>query len=174
MENKFISLAIFEFQERCPSDDACFNYLVKLKWENGFVCPHCAHTKYCDATRKYDRQCTSCNRTVSPTSQTLFHKLKFPVLKAFYIIYYVSTNKKGISSTKLSRKLGLRQKTCWAFKQKVMKAMESPAASHKSYNQSKNLFGKKLTAINPNIPVIAIITKSIICFFSFSLRRVKM
>ncbi|MCF6356762.1 MAG: IS1595 family transposase [Draconibacterium sp.] len=130
MENKFIILAIFEFQERFPSDDACFNYLVKLKWENGFVCPHCAHTKYCDATRKYDRQCTSCNRTVSPTSQTLFHKLKFPVLKAFYIIYYVSTNKKGISSTKLSRKLGLRQKTCWAFKQKVMKAMDS-SGNHK-------------------------------------------
>ncbi len=36
-----------------------------------------------------------------------------------------STNKKGISSTELSRKLGLRQKTCWLFKQKVMKAMES-------------------------------------------------
>jgi len=46
-------------------------------------------------------------------------------LKAFYIVYFVSTNKKGISSTELSRKLGLRQKTCWFFKRKVMKAMES-------------------------------------------------
>jgi hypothetical protein len=27
--------------------------------------------------------------------------------------------------TELSRKLGLRQKTCWYFKRKVMKAMES-------------------------------------------------
>ena len=47
------------------------------------------------------------------------------LLKAFYILYFVSTNKKGISSTELSRKLGLRQKTCWFFKRKVMKAMES-------------------------------------------------
>jgi len=46
-------------------------------------------------------------------------------LKAFYIVYFVSTSKKGISSTELSRKLGLRQKTCWYFKRKVMKAMES-------------------------------------------------
>lgn len=30
-----------------------------------------------------------------------------------------------MSSTELSRKLSLRQKTCWLFKQKVMKAMES-------------------------------------------------
>jgi len=34
-------------------------------------------------------------------------------------------NKKGISSTELSRKLGLRQKTCWYFKRKVMRAMAS-------------------------------------------------
>jgi hypothetical protein len=44
---------------------------------------------------------------------------------AFYIIYYLSTSKNGISSTELSRKLAHRQKTCWLFKQKVMKAMES-------------------------------------------------
>ncbi|MET3981847.1 transposase-like protein [Mucilaginibacter sp. UYP27] len=54
-----------------------------------------------------------------------FHGCKFSVLKAFYIVYYVSTTKNGISSTELSRKLGLRQKTCWLFKQKVMKAMTS-------------------------------------------------
>jgi len=46
-------------------------------------------------------------------------------LKAFYIVYFVATSKKGISSTELSRKLWLRQKTCWYFKRKVMKAMES-------------------------------------------------
>ncbi len=36
----------------------------------------------------------------------------------------MSTNKKGIASTE-SRKLGLRQKTCWLFQHKVMKAMAS-------------------------------------------------
>jgi len=125
MENKFKSLTIFEFQKRFPDEDTCFKYLIELKWGNGFVCPNCGHTNYCNGKRKYDRQCTSCHRIVSPTSGTLFHKLKFSILKAFYIVYYVSTNKKGISSTELSRKLGLRQKTCWSFKQKVMRAMKS-------------------------------------------------
>lgn len=37
----------------------------------------------------------------------------------------MATSKNGISSTELSRKLALRLKTCWLFKQKVMKAMES-------------------------------------------------
>lgn len=125
MENKFKSLSIFEFQERFSDEDSCYEYLVDLKWANDFVCPKCGHTTYCKASRKYDRQCTSCHRISSPTSGTLFHQLKFSVLQAFYIVYYVSTNKKGISSTELSRKLGLRQKTCWKFKSKVMKAMGS-------------------------------------------------
>jgi hypothetical protein len=37
----------------------------------------------------------------------------------------MSTSSKGIASTELSRKLGLRQKTCWLFKLKVMQAMKS-------------------------------------------------
>ena len=41
----------------------------------------------------------------------------------------MSTNKKGISSTELIRKLDLCQKTCWLFKQKVMKAMRSSGNS---------------------------------------------
>lgn len=61
----------------------------------------------------------------SPTAGTLFHQVKFDLVKAFWIVYFIATNKKGITSTELSRKLGLRQKTCWAFKRKVMIAMKS-------------------------------------------------
>ena len=36
---------------------------------------------------------------------TLFHKVKFDLIKAFWIVYFLSTNKKGFSSTELARKL---------------------------------------------------------------------
>lgn len=130
MEQKFKSLTIFEFQERFPDEKSCVDYLVETKWGNGFECPKCKHTKYCNGHKAHVRQCTQCNYLVSPTSGTLFHKVKFPLLKAFYIVYFVSTNSKGISSTELSRKLGLRQKTCWLFKLKVMQAMKS-SGKHK-------------------------------------------
>lgn len=125
MERMFESLTIFEFQKRFPDDKFCMDYLAELQWVKGFVCPKCGNAKYCKGNREHTRKCTKCNYQMSPTSGTLFHKVKFPILKAFYIVYYVSTNKKGISSTELSRKLGLRQKTCWLFKQKVMRAMQS-------------------------------------------------
>lgn len=125
METKFKSLSIFAFQSKFPDTESCYRHLAELKWADGYSCPICSNNKYCKGIRKYDRQCTRCSHLESPTAGTLFHKMKFSILKAYWIVYYVSTNKKGVSSTELSRKLQLRQKTCWLFKQKVMQAMES-------------------------------------------------
>jgi hypothetical protein len=125
MESKYKSLSIFEFQERFPDQDSCYKHLAEVKWSDGFKCKKCGHDKYCKGTGNHARQCTSCHVSESATSGTLFHGAKFSILKAFYIVYYVSTNKKGIATTELSRKLELRQKTCWLFKQKVMRAMKS-------------------------------------------------
>lgn len=125
MELRFKSLSLFEFRERFPDSDSCLSHLADLKWADGFECLKCGHARHCTGGMPYSRQCTSCRYDESPTANTLFHKIKFDLLKAFYIVYFVSTNKKGITSTELARKLSLRQKTCWAFKRKVMKAMKS-------------------------------------------------
>ena len=125
MEQRFKSLSLFEFQERFSSAEDCLLYLADLKWSDGFSCKKCGHEHSCSGNSAYSRQCTSCRYVESPTAQTLFHQVKFDLLKAFYIVYFISTNKKGITSTELSRKLDLRQKTCWSFKRKVMKAMKS-------------------------------------------------
>jgi len=111
MEKSYESLSLFEFQQRFATDNQCLAYLAAEKWKNGYFCPKCSHTHYCAGVRG--------NETYR------FANCFTRLLKAFYIVYFVSTNKKGISSTELSRKLGLRQKTCWFFKRKVMKAMES-------------------------------------------------
>lgn len=125
MEQRFKSLSLFEFQERFSTKSDCLSFLAMLKWGEGYRCRKCGNTKSCNGITEGSLQCTKCNYSESPTANTLFHKVKFDLVKAFYIVYFVSTNKKGITSTELSRKLSLRQKTCWAFKRKVMKAMKS-------------------------------------------------
>lgn len=125
MEQRFKSLTLFNFQGRFSTKGDCLSYLAELKWRNGFRCRKCGHGNSCKGVPVGSRQCTSCNYTESPTANTLFHMVKFDLVKAFHIVYFVATNKKGIASTELARKLGLRQKTCWAFKRKVMKAMKS-------------------------------------------------
>src|SRR5690625_708104 len=125
MELRFKSMSLFDFQEKFPDKDSCQSYLADLKWRDGYNCSKCGHDNSCAGSSPYSRQCTRCCYVESPTAGTLFHKVKFDLVKAFWIVYFVATNKKGITSTELSRKLELRQKTCWSFKRKVMKAMKS-------------------------------------------------
>jgi len=126
MEKKFESLTLFEFMNMFKTDEDCFNYLIKLKWGNSFNCLRCKNSNFCkDSSNPFSRKCTKCDHIESPTANTLFHKVKFPIFKAFWIVYLISTNKKGISSCELSRKVGVGQKTCWLFKRKVMNAMKS-------------------------------------------------
>jgi hypothetical protein len=121
----FKGLNIIEFSERFATDDDCRKYLSEIKWENGYCCGKCGHNEYYEIKKAGSRLCTKCKYAESATARTLFHKVKFPLRKAFYIAFMVVTNKKGVSSYELSRKLGLRQKTCWSFKQKVIEAMKS-------------------------------------------------
>ena len=129
MNKKIDELSIFQFQQQFPDAKACLLYLAKQKWAQRFSCERCKHNRYCRGSKEHARQCTKCRYQASPTSGTLFHKLKFPIVKAFYIIFYMATNKKGITSTELSRKLDLPRKTCLRFQQKVRHAMGSGAVS---------------------------------------------
>jgi len=125
MDQRFKSISLFDFQEKFPDTDSCLSHLAELKWGDGYNCPKCDHGSSCDGASPHSRQCTRCRYVESPTAGTLFHKVKFDLLKAFWIVYFLATNKKGFSSTELARKLELGQKTCWSFKRKVMKAMKS-------------------------------------------------
>jgi hypothetical protein len=121
----FKGISIFEFTQKFTTDEDCYKYLEVLKWKNGYSCSKCGHTHYVKGKKESNRRCQNCQFDESVTSGTLFHKIKFPLLKAFHICYRVCMKKKGMSSLELSRELALRQKTCWLFKRKVQEAMKS-------------------------------------------------
>lgn len=121
----FTGLNIIKFGEEFSTDEKCYAYLAAIKWENGYSCAQCGNQKYFSGKQPQSRCCTKCHYDESVTAHTMFHKLKFPLRKAFYIAFLVVTGKKGISTYELERKLSLRQKTCWLFKRKVMEAMKS-------------------------------------------------
>lgn len=125
----FKGLNIINFAEEFATDEKCYQYLSTIKWENDYRCAKCGHTNYFPGKQNQGRCCSKCHYDESATAHTLFHKLKFPLKKAFYIAFLVVTGKKGISTHELSRKLSLRQKTCWLFKRKVMEAMKSSGQS---------------------------------------------
>ncbi len=124
LEHYLQSLPTVEFQTRFTDERSCLAHLENFKWGNGYNCSRCGNTNYCSGGREFSRQCIKCHHIDSPTSGTLFHDVRFPLLKAFYIVFDLSPYREGIkTSTGLSLKLGLRQKTCWLFMRKVKREM---------------------------------------------------
>lgn len=121
----FSGLAVHEFMEKFSSNESCFAYLADLKWQNGYQCSHCSHTEFLQGRLACARRCKKCHYDESPTAGTLFHKLKFEIKKAFWIVYQVISQKQGVSAMQLSRDLALRKNTAWAFKRKVQEMMQS-------------------------------------------------
>ena len=122
---KFGGVNSITFNRTFKSDEDCLQYLSSLKWEGGYRCKRCKNDKYCPGKKPHNRRCTKCRYEESPTSGTMFDKVKFSLLKSFHIAFKISTKKKGMSSLELSHEFELRQKTCWEFKWKVQQAMVS-------------------------------------------------
>lgn len=122
---KFGGVNSITFNRTFKTDEDCLQYLSSLKWEGGYRCKKCENDKYCRGKKPHNRRCTKCRYEESPTSGTMFDKVKFSMLKAFHVAFKISTKKKGMSSLELSHEFELRQKTCWEFKWKVQQAMES-------------------------------------------------
>ncbi|HJV78842.1 MAG TPA: transposase [Paludibacter sp.] len=99
--------------------EKALKFIAEVKWEDGFVCKKCGHTNYCEGKSPASRRCTRCKKEESATANTLFHNIKFPINKAFYIAYTVCVEGKDISSYEYSDQLGLNQMTCWKFRKRI-------------------------------------------------------
>jgi transposase-like protein len=107
------------------TEEACNIYLANQKWVNGFICKSCNHTAYVKGRKNLDRRCKACQKNESPTSGTLFHSTKLPLVKVFEIIYRIGVNKKGMSCIEISREYDINPKTATLLKDKIQTAMQS-------------------------------------------------
>jgi hypothetical protein len=105
------------------SDEKCLEFLANMKWANGFVCKKCGNDNWCAGKEPFSRRCTKCKSKETATNGTIFHGVKFPLSKAFYIAYNVCKGKEDISTYEFGRRLSLRQMTCWNFKTKIERAL---------------------------------------------------
>lgn len=118
-----LNLDITTFKASFKSEEACYNYLIASKWSQGYSCRKCGHHQYCKGKKWHHRRCNKCQYDESPTSNTLFHKLKFPINLAFRIAIQLCCEPEGKSSCQIAREHGICQSTAWFFKRKVQQAM---------------------------------------------------
>lgn len=134
VKEKTKAIILFEevsYEEFCkvfPDELSCYRHLEEVKWGAGYLCRKCGNNNYSASDRKFSRKCNRCDHIESVTAYTLFHSIKFPINKAFYIIYITTLSKVDLTLKELSETLDLRPNTCSAFRRKVQERKEKVLA----------------------------------------------
>lgn len=123
-----------------PNEDACLDYLEKMRWPSGVGCVKCGSLKVkrLNPTDKRGQtrriyQCLErpCRHQFSATSGTIFHDTHLPLRTWFLAMALICDAKKGMSACQLQRHLpGSRKgtkmsyRTAWYLCHRIRKAME--------------------------------------------------
>lgn len=132
---KMPTISLVEWQKRFGTEKACVKVLEKVRWRQGFQCPSCSSQQYSFiATRKL-YQCSVCRHQVSVTADTLFHATKVPLVKWFWAIYLMASDKGGISALRLSKHIGVS----WVSARSILKKIRTAMAHRDSIYRLENL-----------------------------------
>ncbi|MGH9452199.1 MAG: IS1595 family transposase, partial [Terriglobia bacterium] len=117
---------MIELEQRFSDEQACAEYLARLRWPTGWICPRCQGTEAWPVRRNRWR-CERCRYEISVTAGTIFQDSHLPLTTWFRAMWYVTSQKNGISALGLQRGLGLGSyKTAWAILHKLRRAMVRP------------------------------------------------
>lgn len=115
-----------EFEKIFPDEKACLKFLADLKWRKHFSCRKCSYDKfYTNAGMNFARRCTKCGYSESPTVFTVFHRVRFDMTKAFYLLYSVYEKGERFKSVEMSEELEMRLNTVWKFSTRVQEKMNA-------------------------------------------------
>ncbi len=109
------------------SEQACLDFLQKLRWSNGFVCPKCGVISSPTKTSRHLLVCQSCKHQSSVTAGTIFDKTRTPLKVWLAAAWYITNQKHGVSALGLQRVLGLGSyQTAWVMLHRFRRAMIRP------------------------------------------------
>jgi len=114
-----------EFDKWFSSENACLDYIAKLRWPKGFICPSCGiNTDKPSLMERGLFLCRECKRQTSITAGTLFHGSHKPLRAWFLAMWFVTSQKHGASALGLQRVLGFGSyNTAWNWLHKLRRAM---------------------------------------------------
>ncbi|HLH08941.1 MAG TPA: IS1595 family transposase [Terriglobales bacterium] len=123
--------------------DKAREFLERLRWPNGPICPHCSATKAYKLTAKPGSKkpvrpgvykCAACEKQFTVTVNTIFEDSHIPLNKWLMAIHLLCASKKGMSAHQLHRMLGVTYKSAWFMAHRIRYMMSQPSFK-------KRLFG---------------------------------
>ncbi len=118
-------LSMTAFVRQYGTEAKCYRALYRSRWPQGFRCPACndrRRSRFRRGAQVY-YQCRACRHQTTLISGTLFEGTKLPLTTWFIAIYLLTSTKTNLSALELKRHLGVRYRTAWRLKHKIMQAM---------------------------------------------------
>lgn len=116
-----------EFDEWFATEAKCREYIRRLRWPDGFVCQNCGVIGNAWIMSRDRFRCRSCEAETSPTAGTIFADTRKPLRTWFLAMWFVTSQKNGVSALGLQRGLGFGSyETAWTWLHKLRRAMVRP------------------------------------------------
>jgi transposase len=118
------AFSVKEFFARFPSDKACLNHIMEVKYGLRHICRKCQK----DSTfhRLADERafsCSHCGDHLHPTAGTILHDSRTPLQTWFYAVYLFIATRHGVSGKEMQRSLGVTYKTAWRIGHQIRDLM---------------------------------------------------
>ncbi len=110
--------------------DVATEYVAKLRWPSGPVCPNCGGLDHSFLKTRRIWKCKACKKQFSVKVGTIFEDSALGLDKWLPAIWLAANSKNGISSYELARALGVTQKSAWFMLHRIRLAMQA-----KSFNK---------------------------------------
>jgi transposase-like protein len=108
------------------NDTAAREYLEKLLWPEGPVCPHCGVVNHAYATKRAGVfRCAekACRKDFTVTMRTVMERSKIALHKWLQAFHLMCSSKKGISAHQLHRTLDIGYEAAWFMCHRIREAM---------------------------------------------------
>ena len=128
MNNHFDHSSPFlKFQQRFQSEQACEDYLFKLRWPRGFICPTCHDTEFYHLNTRRAFKCKRNGHQTFLTAGTVMRGSGTPLSKWFCAAYLLSKAKDDVSASRIHEVLKVRYETAYNILHKLRATMVNSA-----------------------------------------------
>ncbi len=117
------NMNLMDLVERFGDEDACWDYLEKIRWPDGVSCPKCSSGRITRINDGHKFHCNACGYQFTATAGTIFHDTHLPLRKWFVALYLMIESRKGISANQMKRTLKVAYRTAWYLCHRIRAAM---------------------------------------------------
>src|SRR5713101_1310487 len=135
-------LNLFALAQHFSDEDKAREFIEKLRWPDGQVCPHCGQidnayrlkpkpSKKGTHVRKGVWKCGGCREQFTVTVGTIFEDSHIPLSKWLLAYHLLCASKKGMSAHQLHRMLKVTYRSAWFMAHRIRYTMAQEPLSSK-------------------------------------------